>query len=75
MKGTIKVLDPCGHGIIQGDDGKRLPFLFIDVLNRHAVAVGQRVVFAVRTVQGKTFAENISLESAHVRNATKRIVD
>jgi hypothetical protein len=38
MKGTIKVLDPCGHGMIQAGDGKRLPFLFIDVLNRHAVA-------------------------------------
>jgi len=74
MKGTIKVLDPCGHGIIQADDGKRLPFLFIDVLTRQALAVGQRVVFAVRTVQSKAFAENISLESAHVRNAMKRLL-
>lgn len=75
MKGIIKVLDPRGHGIIQADDGKRLPFLFIDVLNRHAVVVGQRVIFAVRTVQGKGFAENVSLESVHVKDATERIAD
>lgn len=75
MRGTIKVLDPRGHGIIQADDGKRVPFLFIDVLTRRALEVGLRVVFAIRKVQDKVFAENISLESGHVRNSTKQLLN
>jgi hypothetical protein len=69
MKGTIRSLDPHGHGIIHADDGAKLPFLFIDVLARKPLVVGQRVVFGVRTVNDRRFAENISIESSHVRNS------
>lgn len=69
MKGVIRSLDPCGHGIIQADDGSRLPFLFIDVLNRHILAVGHRVIFAIRKVKDKPFAENIMLEGGRGRNS------
>jgi len=64
MKGRIKNLDRTGHGIIQADDGSKLPFLFIDVLSRKALVLGQRVTFSVRRVQDKAFAENISYETA-----------
>jgi hypothetical protein len=74
MKGTIRSLDPQGHGIIHADDGAKLPFLFIDVLGRKALVVGRRVVFGVRTVSDKRFAENISLESSHVRNSRSAVV-
>jgi cold shock CspA family protein len=63
LKGTIRSLDPIGHGIIQATDGSKVPFLFIDVLSRKVLVLGQRVVFSVRRVQGKVFAENISYEA------------
>ena len=69
MKGAIRSLDPCGHGIIQADDGSKLPFLFIDVLSRHALVVWQRVVFAIRRVKDKPFAENISPQADRLRNS------
>ncbi len=62
MTGTIKSLDPTGHGIIQGDDGSKVPFLFIDILSRKVLALGQRVTFSVRRVQDNAFAENIAHE-------------
>jgi cold shock CspA family protein len=63
VKGTIKNLDPIGHGIIQGDDGSKVPFLFIDAISRKILMLGQRVIFSVRRVQNNTFAENISCQS------------
>jgi hypothetical protein len=63
LKGTIRSLDPRGHGIIQATDGSRVPFLFIDVLSRKVLVLGQRVIFSVRRVQDKVFAENISYEA------------
>ena len=69
MKGAIRSLDPHGHGIIQADDGSKLPFLFIDVLTRRALSLGQRVVFGIRTVGNKRFAENISIEAEHGRKS------
>ena len=63
MKGTIKRLDPIGHGIIQTEDGSKVPFLFIDVLSRKALVLGQRVIFSVRRVQDRVFAENISYQA------------
>ena len=69
MKGAIRSLDPCGHGIIRADDGSRFPFLFIDVLSRHALVIGRRVVFAIRRVKDKPFAENISLETDRLGNS------
>jgi cold shock CspA family protein len=62
VKGTIKRLDPIGHGIIQTEDGSKVPFLFIDALSRKALVLGQRVIFSVRRVQDKPFAENISFD-------------
>jgi cold shock CspA family protein len=63
MKGTIKRLDPIGHGIIQTEDGSKVPFLFIDVLSRRVLVVGERVIFSIRTVQNRVFAQNISCEA------------
>jgi cold shock CspA family protein len=68
LKGTIRSLDPRGHGIIQAADGSRVAFLFTDVLSRKELVLGQYVNFSVRRVQDKVFAENIS----HV---TERPVD
>jgi cold shock CspA family protein len=64
VKGTIKGLAPTGHGIIHADDGSKVPFLFVDVLSRRALAVGQRVTFSVRRIQKNIFAENITHEAA-----------
>jgi cold shock CspA family protein len=61
---TIKRLDPIGHGIIQTEDGSKVPFLFVDVLSQKALVLGQRVIFSVRRVQDKAFAENIPYETA-----------
>jgi cold shock CspA family protein len=73
VKGTIRSLDQRGHGIIQVADGSKVPFLFIDVLSRRALVLGQRVIFSIRRVQDKVFAENISYEAD--RPAGRRQVD
>ncbi len=70
MKGKIRRLDPRGHGIIQAADGSKVPFLFIDVLSRKVLVLGQHVIFSIRTVQGKIFAQNISYEAD--RTAVRR---
>ncbi len=63
MKGTIKSLDPVGHGIIKAADGSKVPFLYTDLLSRKIILEpGQRVMFSLRWVQGKVFAENISFQ-------------
>lgn len=67
LKGTIKRLDQRGHGIIQAADGSKVPFLFIDVLSRRELVLGQRVIFSVRRVQDRVFAENISYGADHRR--------
>jgi hypothetical protein len=52
LTGIVQSVHPLGHGIIQADDGSKLPFIPIDVLARRCVlAVGQRVVFSIRVVQ------------------------
>jgi hypothetical protein len=66
VKGTIKSLDPIGHGIIRTEDGTKFPFLFIDVLSRKALVLDQHVIFSVRRVQEKVFAENVSYEAERV---------
>jgi cold shock CspA family protein len=63
VTGTVKSLDPTGHGIIQTEDGLKAPFLFIDVLNHKVLILGQRVTFSVRRVQDNAFAENIAHET------------
>jgi len=63
LKGIIKSLDPIGHGIIKAADGSKVPFLFTDVLSRKMILEpGQHVIFSLRWVQGKVFAENISFQ-------------
>jgi hypothetical protein len=66
---TIKRLDPIGHGIIQGEDGSKAPFLFIDVLSRRALVEGERVILSIRTLQDKVFAQNISYEAERLSRA------
>jgi hypothetical protein len=63
VKGIIKSLDPTGHGIIQAADGRKVPFLYIDVLSPRMLVLGQPVIFSVRMVQDNAFAENISYEA------------
>jgi cold shock CspA family protein len=69
VKGTIRRLDRSGHGIIHAADGSKVSFLFIDVLSRRALVLGQRVIFSVRRVQDKVFAENISYEADRTTSA------
>ena len=60
MRGTVKKFDARGFGIIDGADGSKVPFILSDVLNHYALEPGQKVVFSVRKVKGKAFAENVS---------------
>jgi cold shock CspA family protein len=61
LTGIVQSLHPRGHGIIQADDGSKLPFIPIDVLGRHRVlAEGQRVTFSIRMVRDRVFAQNIA---------------
>jgi cold shock CspA family protein len=69
VKGTIKNLDPVGHGIIQADDGSKVPFLFIDALSRKILVLGQRVIFSIRRVQNNAFAENIACQTDRTTGA------
>jgi hypothetical protein len=63
LRGTIKSLDPVGHGVIKASNGSKIPFLFTDLMSRKIILEpGQRVVFSLRWVQGKVFAENISFQ-------------
>jgi cold shock CspA family protein len=63
VKGTIKSLDPAGHGVIKAADGSKVPFLFIDVLSSEIILEpGQHVNFSLRWVQGQVFAENIAIQ-------------
>ena len=59
MKGIVKKINAQGFGIIDGADGSKLPFVLSDVMNRHGLEPGQRVVFSVRRVKDKAFAQNV----------------
>ena len=59
MIGIVKKIDAQGFGIIDGADGSKLPFVLSDVMNRHGLEPGQRVVFSVRRVKDKAFAQNV----------------
>jgi cold shock CspA family protein len=59
MRGTIKKFDPRGFGIIYGSDGLKVPFVLSDFAGRQLPRQGQKVVFSIRRVQGKLFANNI----------------
>ena len=59
MIGIVKKIDAQGFGIIDGADGSKLPFVLADVMNRHGLEPGQKVVFSVRRVNDKAFAQNV----------------
>jgi cold shock CspA family protein len=59
MMGIVKKIDGQGFGIIDGADGSKLPFILSDVMNRHGLEPGQKVVFSVRRVKDKAFAQNV----------------
>jgi len=59
MVGIVKKVDGQGVGIIACADGSKIPFVQSDLANRNALEPGERVVFSLRVVKGKTFAQNI----------------
>ncbi len=59
MTGIVKKIDAQGFGIIDGADGSKVPFIPSDVMNRHVLEPGQKVIFSVRRVKDQAFAENV----------------
>ena len=59
MTGIVKKIDAHGFGIIDGADGSKVPFIPSDVMNRHGLEPGQKVIFSVRKVKDQAFAENV----------------
>jgi len=59
MTGIVKKIDAQGFGIIDGADGSKVPFIRSDVMNRHILEPGQKVIFSVRRVKDQAFAENV----------------
>src|SRR5712664_2373957 len=59
MTGIVKKIDAQGFGIIEGADGSKVPFILSDVMNRHGLEPGQKVVFSVRRVKDKALAQNV----------------
>ena len=60
MRGIVKKFDLRGFGIIDSADGSKVPFIRCDVISHSALEPGQKVVFSVRRVKDKMFAENVS---------------
>jgi cold shock CspA family protein len=61
MRGIVKKFDLRGFGIIDSADGSKMPFIRCDVITRSALEPGQKVVFSVRKVKDKAFAENVTI--------------
>ena len=59
MIGIVKKIDAQGFGIIDGADGSKVPFIQSDVMNRHLLEPGQKVMFSVRRVKDQPFAEHV----------------
>ena len=59
MTGMVKKIDVQGFGIIDGADGSKVPFIPSDVRNRRVLEPGQKVIFSVRRVKDRAFAENV----------------
>jgi cold shock CspA family protein len=59
MIGIVKKFDARGFGIIDGADGSKVPFILSDVMNHQGLEPGQKVVFSVRRVKDKAFAQNV----------------
>ena len=60
MVGIVKKIDGDGFGIIACADGSHVPFVRSDVTNRDRLEPGERVVFSLRMVKDKAFAQNIT---------------
>jgi cold shock CspA family protein len=60
MRGIVKRFDARGFGIINSADSSKVPFILSDVISHSLPEPGQKVVFSVRKVQGKGFAENVA---------------
>src|SRR5260370_30793828 len=61
MTGIVKKIDVQGFGIIDGADGSKVPFIPSDVMNRHVLEPGQKVIFSVRRVKEQAFAEHVTV--------------
>jgi cold shock CspA family protein len=61
MTGIVKKIDAQGFGIIDGADGSKVPFIPSDVMNRHVLEQGQKVIFSVRRVKEPAFAEHVTM--------------
>ena len=61
MRGIVKKFDERGFGIIDSADGSKVPFIRCDVTAHSALEPGQKVVFSVRRVKDKAFAENVTI--------------
>jgi cold shock CspA family protein len=61
MRGIVKKFDARGFGIIDSADGSKVPFILSDVINPSLLEPGEIVVFSVRKVKDKAFAENVTL--------------
>jgi cold shock CspA family protein len=57
--GIVKKINAQGFGIIDGADGSKVPFILSDVMNRHGLEPGQKVVFSISRVKDKAFAQNV----------------
>jgi len=60
MTGIVKKFDMRGFGIIDSADGSKVPFILSDVNNHFPLEPGQKVVFSVRRVKDRSFAENVT---------------
>jgi cold shock CspA family protein len=59
MVGIVKKIDGDGFGIIAAADGSRIPFICSDIMNRHMLEAGARVIFSIRMVRDTAFAQDI----------------
>ena len=61
MTGIVKKFDPRGFGIIEDAEGLRVPFIRSDFAGPNDPAEGQPVIFSIRRVKDKFFADNIAV--------------
>ena len=60
MVGMVKKIDGDGFGIIACADGSKIPFIRADIRKGNRLEPGERVVFSLRMVKDKAFAQNIT---------------
>jgi cold shock CspA family protein len=59
MRGIVKKIDERGFGIINCAGGLKVPFILSDFVSHQLPQPGQKVVFSIRRVSGKAFANNV----------------